>query len=128
MHLTFPRSMVIPEVLKRLEDANFEDWLTAALIERASWAAAEDQSAKSAHQPAVGITDLWMLEMAERTGKIWNGKVQVELDNKEKRGRPADSMEQQSGELSFTLDTQTAEITFQPVIIAELVHQVAISR
>jgi hypothetical protein len=36
MYLIFPESMIIPEVAARREDNNFEDWLTAAVIENAN--------------------------------------------------------------------------------------------
>jgi hypothetical protein len=33
MYLILPESMILPEVDERREDKDFEDWLTAALIE-----------------------------------------------------------------------------------------------
>jgi hypothetical protein len=36
MYLIFPESIIIPEVADRREDDDFEDWLTAALIENAN--------------------------------------------------------------------------------------------
>ena len=36
MYLIFPESIIIPEVSNRREDYDFEDWLTAALIENAN--------------------------------------------------------------------------------------------
>jgi hypothetical protein len=114
MFLIFPHSMIIPEVLERLEDSNFEDWLTATVIEQASQPPPEKQR-RNASPLANGITDLWMLEIAERTGKIWTGKFQVELNGKEGEDLQETSPEPLGNELSFELDTQTAEITFQPV-------------
>lgn len=116
MHLTFPPSMIIPEALERLGDPNFEDWLTAALIESASQAPSEQLGANGSHYLARGITDLWMLEIAGRNGKIWTGKLQVELNGWDGAEPHTDSsMEHRSGELSFALDTRTAKITFHPV-------------
>jgi hypothetical protein len=115
MFLIFPHSMIIPEALERLEDSNFEDWLTAAVIEKASQPPPEEQRRNGSHSLANGITDLWMLEIAERTGKIWTGKFQVELNGKEREDLQETSPEPLGNELSFELDTQTAEITFQPV-------------
>ena len=117
MFLVFPRSVTIPEALERLDDANFEDWLTAAFIETASQPpSAPNNNGNSRH--SAGITDLWMLEIEERTGEVWLGKFQVELKNEEK---PSDdsSTGQRSAELSFALDTRTAEITFEPVALAD---------
>jgi|ERR1700733_3762300 hypothetical protein len=115
MFLIFPHSMIIPEALERLEDSNFEDWLTAAVIEKASQPPPEEQRRNGSHPLSSGITDLWMLEIAERTGKIWTGTFQVELNKK--GGEPVQEtwLEHHGNELSFALDTQTAEITFQPV-------------
>jgi hypothetical protein len=113
MFLIFPHSMIIPEALERLEDSNFEDWLTAAVIEKASQPPPEEQRRNGSHPLANGITDLWMLEIAERTGKIWTGKFQVELNGKEREDLRETSPEPLENQLSFELDTQTAEITFQ---------------
>ena len=33
MYLILPESMIIPEVHERLEDNDFDDWLTASAIE-----------------------------------------------------------------------------------------------
>jgi len=107
--------MIIPEVLERLEDPNLEDWLTAAVIEKASQPPPPEQRLKGSHPLSSGITDLWMLEIAERTGKIWTGKFQVELNGKEGEHVQEPWLEHHGNELSFALDTQTAEITFQPV-------------
>jgi hypothetical protein len=75
----------------------------------------EEQRRNGSRSLANGITDLWMLEIAERTGKIWTGKFQVELNGKEGEDLQETSPEHLENELSFELDTQTAEITFQPV-------------
>ncbi len=64
MHLIFPKSMIIPEVAARCEDNHFEGWLTAALIENTN-----QQQEGDGESCLPGITDLWMLEIAERNGK-----------------------------------------------------------
>ena len=65
-------------MLGRLEDANFEDWLTAALIENANQRGpADDLWAKDDDVGWFGFTDLWMLEIAERKGKIWTGNFRL---------------------------------------------------
>ena len=75
MYLIFPESIIIPEVSHRREDYDFEDWLTAALIENAN------QDGLNANaSSARGITDLWMLEIAERNGRVWRGNFHVEFD------------------------------------------------
>jgi hypothetical protein len=116
MFLIFPRSVIIPEALQRLEDADFEDWLTAALIETAKQPSLEDRYADDTDYRASGVTDLWMLEIAERTREVWAGKFQVALTNGDQPYIDSCN-EQRSGELSFSLDTRTAEITFQPVTV-----------
>jgi hypothetical protein len=116
MQLMFPRSMVIPEALQRLDDANFEDWLTAALIETTSQTVPQNKGARDAHLLPVRVTDLWMLEMAERNGKIWTGKFQVELEKKEEERLAVERIDLHPNEVFFVLDTQTAKITFRAVI------------
>jgi hypothetical protein len=80
----------------------------------------EQLRADGSHYLTRGITDLWMLEIAERNGKIWTGKFHVELNGKNGEPPQMDSLrEHRSGELSFAIDTRTAKITFQPTAIAE---------
>jgi hypothetical protein len=112
--------MVIPEVLEHLEDTDFEDWLTAALIESSNQQPAEDLRGNGTHSSPSGIDDLWMLEIAKRTGKVWRGKFQVEFT--QENGEHSDDIglsEQRSGEVLFALDTESAEITFNPAAIAD---------
>jgi hypothetical protein len=115
MFLIFPRSMIIPEILEHLEKTDFEDWLTAALIENATPEPLSDLRANGAHSSPVGIADLWMLEITERTGKIWKGKFQVEFTEKDgEHSHEVQMMENASTEFVFALDTESAEITFNP--------------
>ncbi len=55
-----------------------------------------------------------MVELTNRTGKLWNGRFNVEFSEEQKNGPEKESkIEPQTGELLFTLDTETAEVTFQ---------------
>jgi len=107
MYLIFPESIIIPEVSNRREDYDFEDWLTAALIENAN------QDGLNGHAFSKrGITDLWMLEIAERNGRVWRGNFHVEFDQgKEQTAKKASIPEPGDGVLSFSLDTATGEMT-----------------
>ena len=107
MYLIFPESMIIPEVSDRREDYDFEDWLTAALIENAN------QDGLNGHaSSARGITDLWMLEIAERKGRVWRGNFHVEFDQEEEQtSKTANTPEPGDCVLSFSLDTATGEMT-----------------
>jgi hypothetical protein len=120
MFLVFPRSIIIPEILEHLEDADFEDWLTAALIEHANQQLSGDLVSNGAHPRPSGIGDLWMLEIEDRTGKVWKGKFQVEF-TKENGAHSDDArfMEQRSGEVLFALNTKSAEITFNQAPITK---------
>jgi hypothetical protein len=120
MFLIFPRSMVIPEILEHLRDDDFEDWLTAALIENANQQPAGGQRANDTHLSPTGFADLWMLEIAKRTGKVWRGKFQVEpnRDNGE-HSHDVHMSKHRSGEVLFALDTESAEITFNPAEVVE---------
>jgi hypothetical protein len=110
MFLLFPASIMIPESLERLPDSDFEDWLTAALIESASQQSRQpnpsDEEASSR-----GATDLWMLEIPERTGKIWRGSFRVEFEA-ESSGEPEKvTLSEPQGEvMSFALNTATGEL------------------
>ena len=115
MFLIFPRSMIIPEILEHLEKTDFEDWLTAALIENATPEPLPDLRANGTHSSPAGIADLWMLEITERTGKIWKGKFQVEFAEEDgEHSSEVQLMENASAEFLFALDTESAEITFNP--------------
>jgi hypothetical protein len=107
MYLIFPESMIIPEVSNRREDYDFEDWLTAAVIENANQDGLNGNASS-----ARGITDLWMLEIAERNGRVWRGNFHVEFNQEEEQTSKTASMpEPGDGVLSFSLDTATGEMT-----------------
>jgi hypothetical protein len=103
----------IPEILQHLEDADFEDWLTAALYENASQMPLRHLCADGACRSEIRSVDLWMVEITRRTGRIWNGKFQVEFTEVQNSASKADlSTKNYSGELFFALDTESAEIFF----------------
>ena len=108
MYLIFPDSMIIPEVASRREDSHFEDWLTATLIENTNQERKDDSESCL---PA--ITDLWMLEIAERNGKTWTGRFQVEFETEaqELQGKHGRS-DETTGVLFFSIDTDTGEMRF----------------
>ena len=106
MYLIFPDSMIIPEVTSRREDNHFEDWLTATLIENTN-----QQQQNGPESSLRGITDLWMLEIAEREGKTWMGTFQVKFEIEDQE--PNDSrLDQTTGVLSFSINTDTGEMKF----------------
>jgi hypothetical protein len=108
MYLIFPDSMVIPEVATRREDNHFEDWLTATLIENTNQPQKGD-----AESSLRGITDLWMLEIAERNGKTWMGTFQVKFEAGGQEPKDNDSRSGQTiGVLSFSINTDTGEMKF----------------
>jgi hypothetical protein len=107
MYLIFNESMIIPEVADRREDDDFEDWLVAELIETANH---EDLNA--IEPSARGITDLWMLEIAERTGKVWRGRSHIEFNKEDEESPENDSRPEQV--IYFSLDTNTGEMRFTP--------------
>jgi len=114
MLLNIPTSMIIPEILERLEDADFQDFLTAAFIETASQLPPEHLDASNGDASAVGCADIWMVEITERTGKVWKGKFQVEFA--EEPGGNSNGMprtEHRYGELRFALDTESAAIVLK---------------
>jgi hypothetical protein len=113
MFLIFPRSMIIPEILEHLENSDFEDWLTAALIENATPEPLQALRGNGTHSSPSGIADIWMLEITERTEKIWRGRFQVEFNQApDERLYDGQLKENLSTEFLFALDTESAEITF----------------
>ena len=100
--------MVIPEVASRREDNHFEDWLTATLIENTN-----QQQKNNPESSLRGITDLWMLEIAERKGKTWMGTFQVKFETADQGTISNDSSsDQPTGVLSFSINTDTGEMKF----------------
>ena len=111
MFLLFPASITIPESLERLRDSDFEDWLTAALIESASQQSLAQPNSNDEEVSSRGATDLWMLEIPERTGKIWRGSFRVEFETENDEEAQNVSLPELQGEvMSFALNTATGEI------------------
>jgi hypothetical protein len=107
MFLLFPESIMIPEMLERLRDSDFEDWLTAALIESANQQTQSEQSPNNHPLSRSGVTDLWMLEIAERTGNVWRGSFQVEFEGE---GQEVSLEDPQGERMSFAINTDTGEV------------------
>jgi hypothetical protein len=111
MFLLFPASIMIPESLERLRDSDFEDWLTAALIESANQQSLAQSNSSDEEVSSPGATDLWMLEIPERTGKIWRGSFRVEFETENDEEAQNVSLPELQGEvMSFALNTATGEI------------------
>jgi hypothetical protein len=105
--------MIIPEILEYLEEADLEDWLTAAFIENESQLPLDHLCSNGGSRSAGRIPDIWMVELTNRTGKLWNGRFNVEFSEERRNGLESElKTERQTGELLFTLDTETAEVTF----------------
>ena len=111
--------MIIPEILEYLEEADLEDWLTAAFIENESQLPLDDLCTNGGYRSASRIPDIWMVELTNRTGKLWNGRFNVEFSEERRNGPETEKrVESQTGELLFTLDTETAEVTFKTGALA----------
>ena len=106
--------MIIPEILEYLEEADLEDWLTAAFIENESQLPLDRLCTNGGYRSASRTPDIWMVEVTHRTGKLWNGRFNVEFTEERKNpAEPEPKTEDQTGELLFTLDTETAEVAFE---------------
>ena len=115
MFLLFPESMMMPEMLERLRDGDFEDWLTAALIESSNQQSPSEPNANDQQFERSGVTDLWMLEIAERTGKIWRGSFHVEFETESNGDGQDVNLDESNGEvMSFAINTRTGEIKIDP--------------
>jgi len=116
--------MIIPEILEYLDEADLEDWLTAAFIENESQLPLDDLCTNGGHRSASRIPDIWMVELTNRSGKLWNGRFNVEFSEERKNGLGAEAkVEPHTSELQFTLDTETAEVTFKTDPPAFFRHQ-----
>jgi hypothetical protein len=106
--------MIIPEILGYLEEADLEDWLTAAFIENESQLPLDQLCTDGGYRSRSHTPDIWMVELTNRTGKLWNGRFNVEFSKEHRNGLETEArVESQTGELLFTLDTETAEVTFE---------------
>ena len=116
--------MIIPEILEYLEEADLEDWLTAAFIENQSQLPLDHLCTNGGYRSSSRIPDIWMVELTNRTGKLWNGRFNVEFTEERKNAPETEARtEDQTGELLFTLDTETAEVTFETDNSAFIRHQ-----
>jgi hypothetical protein len=105
--------MIIPEILEHIEDADLEDWLTAAFIEHLHELPLKELCSSGGYPSASRVADIWMVEITGRNEKVWSGKFNLEFSEESKNGSETGHLaEHQTGELLFTLDTTTAEITF----------------
>ncbi len=108
---TFP--MFIPEILAHLQGADLEDWLTMTFIERQRQLPLEQLCSNGGYRSTSVVPDIWMLELTNRRGKAWSGRFNVAFFCEQKSGDNAEpTIEQTTGEMHFTLDTETAKVTF----------------
>jgi len=105
--------MIIVEILEHIDDADLEDWLTAAFIEHDHELPLKQLCTNGGYPSASRVADIWMVEITSRKGNVWSGKFNVEFSEESKNGSETAHREEQTGELFFTLNTKTAEITFK---------------
>ena len=111
MFLLFSESIMIPEMLERLRDSDFEDWLTAALIDSANQQSVSEPNSSEEQLSRSAVTDLWMLEIAERSGNIWRGSFHVEFEGDGSGDGQDASLEEPQGDvMSFAINTDTGEV------------------
>jgi hypothetical protein len=105
--------MIILEILEHIDDADLEDWLTAAFIEHLHEMPLKELCRSGGYPSASRPADIWMVEIISRDEKVWTGKFNLEFTEEFKNGpEPGHPAEHQTGEILFTLDIKTAEITF----------------
>jgi hypothetical protein len=104
--------MIILEILEHIEDADLEDWLTAAFIEHQNQLPLKELCTNGGYPSTSRVVDIWMVEIISRNGNVWRGKFNVEFSEESKNGSgTAHWAERQTGEILFTLDIKTGEIT-----------------
>ena len=105
--------MFIPEILEHLQSADLEAWLTMAFFERQRQIPLEHLCSDGSYRSAEGIPDIWMVEVTNRRGKHWSGRFNVEfVEEQQSSGNAEPKVERKTGEVLFTLDTETAKVTF----------------
>ena len=105
--------MNIPEILDCLEEPDLEDWLTAAFIENETRLPLDRLCTDGAYPSPSRTADIWMLEIIHKKGKFWKGRFNVEFSQVKKNGSQKEiTLGCQTARLFFTLDTETAEVTF----------------
>ena len=106
--------MIILEILEHIEDADLEDWLTAAFIEHQHELPLKELCTNGGYPSATQVADIWMVEITSRKGNVWSGKFNIEFSEESKNGsETAHWAEHQIEEILFALDIKTAEITFK---------------
>ena len=106
--------MIILEILEHIEDADLEDWLTAAFIEHEHQLPLKELCTNGGYPSATHVADIWMVEITSRKGNVWSGKFNVEFSEvSQNASGTAHWGEHQIGEIPFALDIRTAEITFK---------------
>ena len=106
--------MIILEILEHINDADLEDWLTAALIEHEHQLPLKELCINGGDSSASRVVDIWMVEITSRDGNVWSGKFNVEFSGESKNGSETTQWaEHQAAEILFTLDPKTAEIAFK---------------
>ena len=104
--------MIILEILEHIEDADLEDWLTAAFIEHQNQLPLKELCTNGGYPSMSRVVDIWMVEIISRNGNVWRGKFNVEFSEESKNGSgTAHWTKHQTGEILFTLDIKTGEIT-----------------
>jgi hypothetical protein len=105
--------MVIPEILEHLDEDDLEDWLTAAFIENQRQLPLDHLCTNGNSRSTSSAPDIWMVELTDRSGKHWSGRFNVEFSQEQKFGKEKEPViERATGEVRFTLDTETAKVTF----------------
>ena len=78
--------MIILEILEHIEDADLEDWLTAAFIENVAELPLKELCTNGGYPSASRVVDIWMVEITSREGKVWSGKFNVDFSEESKNG------------------------------------------
>jgi hypothetical protein len=106
-------SIKIPEILEYLECADVKDWLTAAFFENADRMPLWHLCSHGDDRSEIRSVDVWIVEFTQRTGKIWSGKVQVEITEVRSGGSKAGlSRGHRYAELFSALETESGQFTF----------------
>ena len=106
--------MIIPNILDYVHEPELEDWLAVAFIENESQLPLNQLCTRGGYPSPGRAPDIWMVELTDRTGRVWNGRFNVEFCEQQGNGIEREkSLQSQAGKLFFTLDTETAEVNFK---------------
>ena len=71
--------MIILEILEHIEDADLEDWLTAAFIENEHQLPLKELCTNDGYPSPSGVVDIWMVEITRPEWECLERQIQCRI-------------------------------------------------